>query len=151
MNRRQLQLVFVLALVLVSVWLSLEPDPAAPPDVVGQETQNSASEVINRAWRDRAYDVAVVGYGTVTRVLSDDNDGSRHQRFVLDVQAERTVLVAHNIDLAPRLDDLAIGDRVDFKGVYEWNDRGGVIHWTHHDPQNRRPGGWLKHNGKTYR
>ncbi len=151
MNRRQLQLVFVLALVLVSVWLSLEPDPAAPPEVTGQETQNNASDVIKRAWRDRAYDVAVSGYGTVTRVLSDDNDGSRHQRFVLDVHAERTVLVAHNIDLAPRLDDLAIGDRVDFKGVYEWNDRGGVIHWTHHDPQNRRPGGWLKHNGKTYR
>ncbi len=150
MNRRQLQLVFVLALVLISVWLSLEPDPTALPDVAGHEAQNSASEVINRAWRDRAYDVDVSGYGTVTRVLSDDNDGSRHQRFVLDVQAERTVLVAHNIDLAPRLERLAIGDRVEFKGVYEWNDRGGVIHWTHHDPQNRRQGGWLKHNGKMY-
>ena len=42
-----------------------------------------------------------------------------------------------------------------FKGwelgaTYFLNEKGGVIHWTHHDPQNRHVSGWLKHNGQTY-
>lgn len=92
----------------------------------------------------------VEGSGTVVRLLPDDNDGSRHQRFILSVADGLTVLVAHNIDLAPRIQNLAVGDIVHFFGEYEWNDRGGVIHWTHHDPARRHVGGWLKHRGRTY-
>jgi hypothetical protein len=40
---------------------------------------------------------------------------------------------------------------VAFRGEYEWNPEGGIIHWTHHDPGGRHAGGWLKHKGKTYR
>lgn len=92
----------------------------------------------------------VEGRGTVLRVLPDDNDGSRHQRFILELSSGRTVLVAHNIDLAPRIAGLQGGDSVSFYGEYETNDRGGVIHWTHHDPQGRHPHGWLEHKGQRY-
>jgi hypothetical protein len=90
------------------------------------------------------------GAGTVTRILADDNDGSRHQRFILEVGAGRTLLIAHNIDLVPRIAGLEVGDAVEFYGEYESNDKGGVIHWTHHDPKGRHVGGWLKHGGRTY-
>lgn len=93
----------------------------------------------------------VEGTGTVERVLPDDHDGSKHQRFIIALDSGHTLLVSHNIDLASRLDDLQVGDQVDFRGQYEWNDRGGVLHWTHHDPNGRRPGGWLEHHGATYR
>jgi hypothetical protein len=92
----------------------------------------------------------VSGSGTVERVLSDDNDGSRHQRFILRLSSGRTLLIAHNIDLAPRVSSLREGDSVSFYGEYEPNERGGVIHWTHHDPQGRHPAGWLEHNGQRY-
>ncbi len=58
--------------------------------------------------------------------------------------------MSHNIDLAPRV-PIAVGDTVEFRGQYEWNERGGVIHWTHHDPDGRRPGGWLRHRSRVYR
>jgi len=92
----------------------------------------------------------VRGQGEVIRTLSDDNDGSRHQRFILRLSSGRTLLIAHNIDLAPRINALRAGDTVAFYGQYEQNDKGGVIHWTHHDPQGRHTPGWLEHNGRRY-
>lgn len=75
---------------------------------------------------------------------------SRHQRFILTLSSGQTLLVAHNIDLAPRLASLKSGDSVAFNGVYEWNAKGGVIHWTHRDRSGRHQAGWLKHAGQTY-
>jgi hypothetical protein len=93
----------------------------------------------------------VRGSGTVVRILSDDNDGSRHQRFILRLASGRTLLIAHNIDLAPRVSGIREGDTVEFYGEFASNTRGGVIHWTHHDPQGRHPDGWLRHKGRTYK
>ena len=107
--------------------------------------------IILRAFENRQSDLVVEGSGTVVKVLRDDTIGSPHQRLIVELASKHTVLISHNIDLAPRVDGVREGDRVRFRGEYEWNERGGVIHWTHHDPQGRRPGGWIKHNGDTYR
>ena len=96
-------------------------------------------------------DVWLTYQGTVKKVLPDDNKGSRHQRFILSVDNGQTILVAHNIDLAPRLPGLKRGDTVTFRGEYEFNEKGGVVHWTHHDPQGRHDGGWLEYQGQRYR
>lgn len=95
-------------------------------------------------------DVQVTGSGRVIKILADDLKGSRHQRFILQLPPGITVLVAHNIDLAPKLHGLKAGDTVEFYGEYEWNTRGGVIHWTHDDPAGRHVDGWLKFNGQLY-
>lgn len=86
----------------------------------------------------------VTGSGTVTLVLVDDNEVPRHQRFILKDAMGRTILVAHNIDEAPRVKGLEKGDVVDFRGEFRKNDRGGVVHWTHPDSSGRRKGGWVR-------
>ena len=111
---------------------------------------SSGDSVLEQAFEQRQSDIQVQGSGEIVKVLADDNDGSRHQRFILRLNSGRTLLIAHNIDLAPRISSLNRGDTVEFYGEYEWNSKGGVIHWTHHDPQGRHVSGWLKHNGKTY-
>ncbi|MBN2864985.1 MAG: DUF3465 domain-containing protein [Thiotrichales bacterium] len=113
--------------------------------------QNTAGDsVVERAFENRQSDVQVQGEGVVIKVLPDDNVGSRHQKFILKLPSGQTLLISHNIDLAPRLDSLSTGDTVEFYGEYEWNAKGGVVHWTHHDPRGKHLNGWLKHNGSTY-
>lgn len=89
----------------------------------------------------------------VVKTLPDDREGDRHQRFLVGVDHKgspiRTVLIAHNIDLAPRV-PVERGSVARFYGQYEWNERGGLLHWTHHDPSNWREGGWIELCGKRY-
>ena len=107
-------------------------------------------DIVSRAFHDRRSNIQVMSEGSVQRVLPDDNDGSRHQRFLVRLKSGQTVLIAHNIDLAPRVDGLRQGDSVAFSGEYEWNERGGVVHWTHKDPAGKHAAGWLRFDGKVY-
>ena len=90
------------------------------------------------------------GSGSVIKLLKDDNKGSRHQRFILKLPNDNTLLIAHNIDLAPKITILQVGDEVKFCGEFEPNKKGGVVHWTHHDPRGKNIGGWLEHKNRRY-
>ena len=105
---------------------------------------------LKQAFENQQSDLQIRGSGTVVRLLPDDNHGSRHQKFIIKLSNKQTLLVSHNIDLAPRISNLSKGDFVEFYGEYEWNRKGGVIHWTHKDPRNKHAHGWLKHQGRTY-
>lgn len=111
---------------------------------------STADSPIATAYSQHVSNLQVQGGGVVDRVLSDDSNGDRHQRFIVRLPWGQTVLVAHNIDLAPRVAQLSVGDRVDFFGEYEWNAQGGVIHWTHRDPAGRHVAGWIRHDGALY-
>ena len=154
MKRKNTGIILTLALVVVAYLYDQGLFPGREPDGIaiqtGSETSDRDLQQIADAYRAQRSDVQVRGVGTVIRLLRDDLDGSRHQRFLLRLANNQTLLVAHNIDLAPRLDALRVGDQVAFFGEYEWNNQGGVLHWTHHDPGGRHVGGWLKHRGRTY-
>jgi len=87
--------------------------------------------------------------GRVQRLLRDDDDESPHQRFVLELDNGHTVLVAHNLELAPRV-PLETWDTVSVRGEYEWNEQGGIVHWTHRDPGMGLKHGWIEHLGQHY-
>ena len=116
-----------------------------------ESTTNKNNDlVLQNAFKNHTDNLQVNGSGTVIRLLPDDNKGSRHQKFILELSSGQTILISHNIDLAPAIDNLMYGDNVEFYGVYEWNSKGGVVHWTHKDPKGYHIGGWLKHEGITY-
>lgn len=124
-------------------------DAPAPPTSVSAPTDD-ADAVLANAFANQRSDIRIQARGVVRKILPDDHKGSRHQRFLIELSSGQSLLIAHNIDLAPRIDSLREGDTVAFNGEYEWNNKGGVIHWTHHDPQGHHPGGWLEHEGRRY-
>lgn len=111
---------------------------------------SESDQILQDAFENKQSDLQVEGKGTVVHLLSDDLEGSKHQRFIVELESSQTLLVAHNIDIAPRVDTLQKGESIRFYGEYEWNDEGGVIHWTHHDPDGDHVDGWLKYKGVTY-
>lgn len=141
---RKLFLLFLVAAVSYAAWDRFDTGKGAGSLHV------AGDDMFASAFRNHASGIQVSGKGITTKILADDNDGSRHQRFILKLPSNQTLLVAHNIDLAPRISSLREGDPVEFNGVYEWNSKGGIIHWTHHDPEGRHEAGWLRHNGKIY-
>tara|TARA_R110001592_G_scaffold86556_10_gene255506 strand:- start:216 stop:662 length:447 start_codon:yes stop_codon:yes gene_type:complete len=123
------------------------------PEVIENKPQRANSPDANsveNAYHNRKSDIQVSGTGAVIKLLSDDNEGSRHQKFILRLTSGQTLLIAHNIDLAPRINSILKGDQVQFYGEYQWNSRGGVVHWTHTDPNGHHASGWLKHKGIIY-
>lgn len=119
-------------------------DPATGDPDARQET------VIQEAFASRRSGIPVEFTARVSRLLADDIREPRHQRFVVRLGSGHSLLIAHNIDLAPRITDLDTDDTVRVRGVYEWNRDGGVIHWTHHDPAGKKTGGWIRHKNKRY-
>lgn len=111
----------------------------------------ASNQDIQKAYSNKISDLQVQGHGKVVKILRDDTKGIKHQRFILRLNNSLTVLVAHNIDLSSRVKNLSNGDKVEFYGEYEWNSKGGVIHWTHHDPRGRHVTGWIKHKNKLYK
>ncbi|MDO8331376.1 MAG: DUF3465 domain-containing protein [Fluviicoccus sp.] len=106
----------------------------------------TAVDAITRAFANHQSNIQVNGTGVVTKLLPDDNHGSRHQKFLIRLPSGLSLLIAHNIDLAARLSPLKPGDSVEFYGEYEWNPQGGVVHWTHPDPRGSHASGWLRIN-----
>ncbi len=149
MGRKKIINIILVVILLVSYAISSN-QPSEVSKEINQSISNLKSDNLSELYQNKISDTWVEVTGIVTRLLADDNEGSRHQRFIIKVN-EQTVLVSHNIDLAKRIDTLGMGDKVDVRGEYEWNDRGGVIHWTHHDPMQRIKGGWIKHRKEIYK
>lgn len=150
-------LVFALGLALLNSFNQYQLTQAAdeysfdPPELHSAAGVAGSDMLFAEAFRKQQSDVQLSGVGKIKKVLKDDNKGSRHQRILVELEIGQTLLIAHNIDLAPRIENLREGEEIEFFGEYEWNQKGGVMHWTHHDPKGKHPDGWIKYQGRVYR
>jgi Protein of unknown function (DUF3465) len=120
----------------------------APACVPATTPDNTAVE---RAYAEHRSTVEVAAHGVVTSVLTDDSGPSGvHQRFIIRlVGSTQTVLVDNNVTIGQRA-PVRPGSDVLVHGEYEWNDQGGLIHFTHHDPGHTHEGGWIEMSGVRY-
>jgi hypothetical protein len=142
----------VIAAILLGVllWSQRERVPSAPPSSQSAGYPAARQPAAQQKFSERDDGKMILVSGVVDRTMSDDREGSQHQRFILRLASGQTLLVAHNIDLAPRVDGLARGEALTLAGQFEWNDRGGVVHWTHRDPRGVHPAGYIERQGRRY-
>ena len=119
---RLLARVVPILVVLVLVGLRLWPNLLAPPSVsppriptprsddasgsvpaAAPADPTTANAALLAAARAHASHVEIEARGRVTRLLPDDTEGARHQRFLVRIADGLTILVAYNRDLAPRI------------------------------------------------
>ena len=117
---------------------------------IGKKDKKNDNSLLLAVHKNKLKGIQVSGFGMVYKILTDDLKGDKHQRFILQITPDLTVLVAHNIDLSHRVSPLKVGDLIHFYGQYEWNAEGGVVHWTHHDPNGKHKNGWLERDYKKF-
>jgi len=142
-TRQKQRIWLIIAFIVVSYFAS----KYSPEHMFSQSSQPIS---IEKLFQQKQSNVQLEVTGNVIKLLRDDVNGSRHQRFIIKLASGHTLLIAHNIDLAHRVDALYLGDEITAYGEYEWNSEGGVLHWTHHDPENNHPHGWIRHHGLQY-
>jgi hypothetical protein len=135
---------------LAGLTLALGACGATPvaPDVASAKADNAS---IAADFTDHQSPREVTADGTVVRLLSDQqgSDGV-HERFIIRLTSENlTLLIEHNISIGQRV-PVSLGDEVVIHGEYIWNSHGGLIHFTHHDPQGTHEGGYIIDHGSIY-
>ena len=111
----------------------------------------AGNAAVERAFADHTSGAEVTAEGAVTRVLADDTGpAGTHQRFIMQMSGSaQTLLIDNNVDIGKRV-PVAAGDPVIVHGEYVWNDQGGLIHFTHHDPAHTHEDGWIEAKGVRY-
>ena len=131
-------------LVAFVIWLAAcagTPPAATTPD-------NAA---VARAFAEHRSNIEVTASGAVEQLLSDEtSETGTHQRFIVRlVGVAQTLLITNNVSIGRRV-PVVVGDVVVVHGEYVWNDQGGLVHFTHHDPQRSHEGGWIERQGVRY-
>ena len=152
-QKKPLSIGAILLIVLLAWWLQRQQQTQGPSGGRGGQAQAEAepgTAAIVKAFREKRSGVWVQSEGEIVHLLPDDRRPPRHQLFLVELAGGHTIKISHNVDLAPKA-PVRKGTRIRFRGRFEHNSKGGVVHWTHHDPKGRKAGGWLEYEGKTYK
>ncbi|AFY00753.1 DUF3465 domain-containing protein [Bdellovibrio bacteriovorus] len=112
--------------------------------------ESASDSDLVRAVNDRRREDFVEGGSlTVVKILPDDSSGLEHQKWVVRLSNGELMQAVYNLDMCPRV-PLKVGDVIAMGGQFIWTNKGGLLHWLHHDPRGRRPDGYVYVNGQYY-
>lgn len=106
-------------------------------------------KTVQDAYRYHQTDVMAEVTGTVARILVDDRDDTRNQKFIMRLANGQSLLVLHDQVSSDRV-PVKIDDTVLVRGEYQWTETGGTLRFTQRDYSPRRMHGWIDHQGQRY-
>ena len=106
-------------------------------------------DIVDLSLKRKGADYVEGGGMIVTDIFKDDNSGLRHQKWQVRLTNGMLMEAHYNLDMCERV-DLRIGDTVSMGGEFIWTKGGGLLHWLHFDPRERRQDGYVEVNGKVY-
>lgn len=129
-----------------------KPEAQKPESQKPGANQRDDTALIRQLFNGMRSDIQVEAEGEVVHLLPDDTDEKPHQLFLVELDNGITIKISHNTAVSPYIESLRKGDTIRFHGEYEYNDKGGVVHWTHRTQgtRNKHPHGWLLHEGVKY-
>lgn len=86
----------------------------------------------------------------VIRLLPDDTQGAKHQRFYVRLSDGQEVSAVYSLESGRDRVPVKVGSRVGLAGEFKWTRFGALIHWLHEDTSNRRPDGYVEISGVRY-
>jgi hypothetical protein len=117
----------------------------------GTKTPTNDQDIVRAVESRRNVNFVEGGGMIVNEVLPDDNQGLRHQKFVVQLSNGSKMLAVYNLDMDNcNPIPLQKGDTVAMGGEFKWTNQGPLLHWLHYDPSNRRPDGYVQHEGVDY-
>lgn len=121
---------------------------AAPQEVVPGEVQDDSQIVQAVQAQKNAYYVEA-GNLTVEALLKDDTNGLPHQKWVAKLSNGKKINIVYNLDMGVKV-PLHVGDKFAVGGQFIWTPQGGLVHWTHEDPKQTRPDGYVLYDNVIY-
>jgi Protein of unknown function (DUF3465) len=88
-------IIFILSLLVACKQSAPDISDAAGVSAVGNVpiAIQVSNQALTEAYKNKKSDIFIEGSGTVKKLLADDNKGSRHQKFLVTVSAEQTLLL----------------------------------------------------------
>lgn len=114
----------------------------------GQITDDS--DLVRAVRSQKAQFYIEAGNLVVTKLLPDDRNGLKHQKWEARLSNGEVIQVVYNSDMGDRV-PVKIGDKFGVGGQFVWGrQRMGVMHWLHEDKREKRPDGYVFFNGTVY-
>jgi hypothetical protein len=110
----------------------------------------SDDELIVSAWQQEKSNFHVQFEARVILKLPDEDNYGNAQKFLVVLENGHRLLISHDLEISTRV-PIVVNSLIRVKGEYDWNETGGMVHWTHRDINNERDGGWIELNNHRYR
>lgn len=144
------QLSVILSVVAISFTLHARPNQSAPVASAPGAVATEDAALVQAVTSHKGVSFIKAGGLVVSELLKDDTSGSPHQKFNVRLSNGRIIMIVSNLDMCEKI-PVQVGDVVSAGGQFiPTGKSGGLLHWTHKDPRQHRPDGFIEFKGHVF-